>query len=78
MRCKRSAYRGLPLRDATLLRVRGRLSRNTVIPDVIREPGRQARFVRVALDTRLREYDGAWGFILILRRRGSAVSKEGL
>jgi len=54
------------------------LSRNTVIPDVIREPGRQARFVRVALDTRLREYDGAWGFILILRRRGSAVSKEGL
>ena len=78
MRCKSGAYRKATLRDAALLRVRGRLSRNTVIPDVIRGPERQARFVRVALDTRLREYDGAWGFILILRRRGSAVSKEGL
>jgi hypothetical protein len=29
-----------------------------VTPDVIRGPGRQARFVRAALDTRLRGYDG--------------------
>jgi|TARA_R110002126_G_scaffold111887_2_gene249913 hypothetical protein len=34
--------------------------------------------MRVALDARLREYDGAWGAILILRRRGSAVSKDAL
>ncbi len=34
------------------------MSRNTVIPDVIRGPGRQAEILRVALDTRLRGYDG--------------------
>ena len=32
-----------------------------VTPDVIRGPERQARLMRVALDTRLREYDGDAG-----------------